>query len=172
MCCSSPATRSRASPTATCSPSARSSSETTSQHSRGGEGGEGRDRFFAMSAWKQGFGGAQEWKDLSTMDFRYRVRHAQVWHSYAITVHSAQGSEWDHVLIAQDGNRDRKWLYTAITRAKAHDLGGDGRWTKWPVRQVFDKLYQVVLEHRGCEEPEIGRHAVSSGGPGGRRPRE
>lgn len=79
---------------------------------------EGPDRFFAMSAWKQGFGGAQEWKDLSTMDFRYRVRHAQVWHSYAITVHSAQGSEWDHVLIAQDGNRDRKWLYTAITRAK------------------------------------------------------
>lgn len=71
-----------------------------------------------VSAWKQGFGGAKEWKDLSTMDFRIRVRHAQAMHSYAITVHSAQGSEWPRVLIAQDGNRDPKWLYTALTRAK------------------------------------------------------
>ncbi|MBK8246381.1 MAG: ATP-binding domain-containing protein [Gemmatimonadetes bacterium] len=37
---------------------------------------------------------------------------------YAITSTRRSGSEWDHVLIAQDGNRDRKWLYTAITRAK------------------------------------------------------
>lgn len=78
----------------------------------------GEREFLPVSAWVLGLGGAQDWKRLSTMDFRYRIRHAQVWHSYAITVHSAQGSEWNNVLIAQDSNRDRKWLYTAITRAK------------------------------------------------------
>ena len=81
----------------------------------------------AVSTWKQGFGGAQDWKDLSTMDFRYRVRHAQVMHSYAITTHSAQGSEWPRVLIAQDGSNDPKWLYTAITRAKERMMLFTGR---------------------------------------------
>jgi exodeoxyribonuclease-5 len=39
--------------------------------------------------------------------------------AYAITTHKAQGSEWDHVLIIDtDGGDDRRWLYTAITRAK------------------------------------------------------
>jgi exodeoxyribonuclease-5 len=42
---------------------------------------------------------------------------------YALTVHAAQGSEWDHVVINDDGfalrNPDdrKRWLYTAITRA-------------------------------------------------------
>ena len=42
----------------------------------------------------------------------------------AITVHKSQGSEWDTVYIADDqmqrANRDfrKKWLYTAVTRAK------------------------------------------------------
>ncbi len=44
--------------------------------------------------------------------------------AYAITVHKAQGSEWDRVIIADDqmmnGRSDfrKKWLYTAVTRAK------------------------------------------------------
>ena len=44
--------------------------------------------------------------------------------AYAITVHKSQGSEWKNVLLADDGffsrNMDdrKKWLYTAITRAK------------------------------------------------------
>lgn len=44
-------------------------------------------------------------------------------YGYCITVHSAQGSEWDHVCIADDGMRihdkkgRRRWLYTATTRA-------------------------------------------------------
>ena len=44
--------------------------------------------------------------------------------AYAITVHKSQGSEWKKVLLADDGffsrNLDdrKKWLYTAITRAK------------------------------------------------------
>lgn len=52
-------------------------------------------------------------KDLAEFDF-----------GYAITVHKAQGSEWDKVVVVDDGlfrnnARDRKrWLYTAVTRAK------------------------------------------------------
>jgi ATP-dependent exoDNAse (exonuclease V) alpha subunit len=39
---------------------------------------------------------------------------------YAMTVHKAQGSEWDRVLLIDEYNRSeerQKWLYTAITRA-------------------------------------------------------
>lgn len=45
-------------------------------------------------------------------------------YGYAITVHKAQGSEWDKVIIADDfiqaSNPEfrKRWLYTAITRAK------------------------------------------------------
>lgn len=45
-------------------------------------------------------------------------------YGYAITVHKSQGSEWDRVILADDGmqagNADfrKLWLYTAITRAK------------------------------------------------------
>lgn len=43
--------------------------------------------------------------------------------SYAITCHKAQGSEYDHAVIWDDGmgrNPDdrRRWLYTAVTRAR------------------------------------------------------
>jgi len=45
-------------------------------------------------------------------------------YAYAITVHKSQGSEWDSVFVAddemqiQDKDFRRKWLYTAVTRAK------------------------------------------------------
>lgn len=44
-------------------------------------------------------------------------------YAYAITVHKSQGSEWDRVLLADDqlpGGAEfrRKWLYTAVTRAR------------------------------------------------------
>ena len=44
-------------------------------------------------------------------------------YAYAITVHKAQGSEWDKVLIFEESfpfrsDEHRRWLYTAITRAK------------------------------------------------------
>lgn len=45
-------------------------------------------------------------------------------YAYAITVHKAQGSEWDRVLLADDGMKAndkefrKRWLYTAVTRAK------------------------------------------------------
>ena len=42
--------------------------------------------------------------------------------AYALTVHMAQGSEWDKVLLIDESaafREDRtRWLYTAITRAK------------------------------------------------------
>lgn len=42
--------------------------------------------------------------------------------AYAISVHKAQGSEWDNVVVIDESNCFRddkyKWLYTAITRAK------------------------------------------------------
>jgi exodeoxyribonuclease-5 len=46
-------------------------------------------------------------------------------YAYAITVHKSQGSEWNSVLVADDGmmknKREfrRRWLYTAVTRAKS-----------------------------------------------------
>lgn len=45
-----------------------------------------------------------------------------VW-GYAITCHKAQGSQWENVLVFDDGlgrtAEDRaRWLYTAITRAE------------------------------------------------------
>ena len=48
-------------------------------------------------------------------------------YGYAITVHKSQGSEWDRVLLADDfimSNQPefrKRWLYTAVTRAK-HEL--------------------------------------------------
>ena len=44
-------------------------------------------------------------------------------YAYAITTHKAQGSEWDKVLIFEerfpfDREEHKRWLYTAVTRAK------------------------------------------------------
>lgn len=44
--------------------------------------------------------------------------------AYCITTHKAQGSEWNNVLVIEEGQQMwkddiwRKWLYTAVTRAK------------------------------------------------------
>lgn len=49
-------------------------------------------------------------------------RGCQLWdYAYALTAHKAQGSEYDHVIVIDEGRMpDRKrWLYTAITRAKS-----------------------------------------------------
>lgn len=42
-----------------------------------------------------------------------------VTHGYALTVHKAQGSEWEHVLVWLEGSAERRWLYTALTRASS-----------------------------------------------------
>jgi exodeoxyribonuclease-5 len=46
----------------------------------------------------------------------------QFGYGYALTVHKAQGSQWDHVIIDNESSSfhdiRQRWLYTAITRAK------------------------------------------------------
>ena len=46
----------------------------------------------------------------------------QITYGYALTVHAAQGSEWDKVLVLEesfpfDKEEHKRWLYTACTRA-------------------------------------------------------
>jgi len=55
----------------------------------------------------------------------FNIKHLQEFdYAYAITCHKSQGSEWPFVLLADDGiqsnNKEfrKRWLYTAITRAK------------------------------------------------------
>ena len=42
--------------------------------------------------------------------------------AYAVTCHKAQGSEFDYVIVFDEsyvfGEERRRWLYTAVTRAK------------------------------------------------------
>lgn len=41
-------------------------------------------------------------------------------YGYALTVHKAQGSQWDNVVLLDEWNHQptrRQWLYTAVTRA-------------------------------------------------------
>ena len=44
-------------------------------------------------------------------------------YAYAITTHKAQGSEWDKVVVLEEGfpfdkTEHARWLYTALTRAE------------------------------------------------------
>lgn len=57
--------------------------------------------------------GKRKLQDLIPKPFAY---------GYAITVHKAQGSEWENVLVIEerfpfDSIEHRRWLYTAVTRA-------------------------------------------------------
>lgn len=55
-----------------------------------------------------------------------RTGLAEFDYGYAVTVHKSQGSEWNRVVLVDDGmfgnnpKTRRQWLYTAITRAKEH----------------------------------------------------
>jgi exodeoxyribonuclease-5 len=60
-------------------------------------------------------------------DYGYydRMRYQHFDYGYALTVHKAQGSQWDKVTLCDDGFGKRggpldraRWLYTAITRAQ------------------------------------------------------
>ena len=57
----------------------------------------------------------RDWQDMRSLI-------ETVW-GYAITCHKAQGSQWENVIVYDDGlsrtAEDRnRWLYTAITRAE------------------------------------------------------
>jgi exodeoxyribonuclease V len=43
-------------------------------------------------------------------------------YGYCLTVHKAQGSDWDRVLVKEEVGQSwdaRRWRYTAVTRARA-----------------------------------------------------
>ena len=76
----------------------------------------------ALMTGKRCYTPQQEWyytkfidKDIQPYEFNY---------GYAITVHRAQGSEWDKVMVFEenfpfDREEHKKWLYTAVTRASS-----------------------------------------------------
>ena len=53
--------------------------------------------------------------------FYERLDANEFFYGYVLTCHKSQGSEWDHVIVIDQGHvfRDhaRRWRYTAITRA-------------------------------------------------------
>ena len=67
-----------------------------------------------------------DWR-LSYQLGRLRARYGEIVpkefaYAYAVTVHKAQGSEWDKVVVIEESfpfNKEEhaKWLYTACTRA-------------------------------------------------------
>lgn len=75
-------------------------------------------KFLGLDAWPNRFKNPkaqpEQWEMKELQHFDY---------GYAITCHKAQGSEWDNVMIFDDGfqinvpEMRRRWLYTAITRA-------------------------------------------------------
>lgn len=56
-------------------------------------------------------------------DTEKRILPSGVAFGYAFTIHKAQGSEFEHVIVAIDGSNDfllrKSSLYTAVTRARS-----------------------------------------------------
>lgn len=79
---------------------------------------EGDGRTFDGEAWLHHFLGRAD--ELEAMGQRQRQYPVFDW-GYALTVHKAQGSGWDRVLVVDEsdlpGTDPRRWLYTAVTRA-------------------------------------------------------
>ncbi len=68
---------------------------------------------------------AKRWYRINHPDFDQIPPHLDCNYGYGLTVHKAQGSEWNEVLVvledslgALKGIEKKRWLYTAITRAK------------------------------------------------------
>lgn len=63
-------------------------------------------------------------KRLQELPYTERYGMMEFDFGYAITAHKAQGSEWNSVIVADDKMRSnyaeerKRWLYTAVTRAK------------------------------------------------------
>lgn len=66
-----------------------------------------------------------DWKTSYKMGRNWRFQNKipdQFTYGYAITCHKSQGSEWDNVLVIEEGfpfekEEHKQWLYTAATRA-------------------------------------------------------
>jgi len=78
-------------------------------------------------AYAEGFLGREEEEGLVERRLGARGETATMTFAQALTVHKAQGSEWDNVLVVDEVSRNprcrmsakeqRRWLYTAVTRA-------------------------------------------------------
>lgn len=77
---------------------------------------DGAKRSVSVSVLKSFFEG-----DVEAIPFAQRRRSDEFDYGYALTVHKAQGSQWDDVVLFDESyafreHRDR-WLYTGLTRA-------------------------------------------------------
>jgi exodeoxyribonuclease-5 len=58
---------------------------------------------------------------IEDFDWSLRKRHDEFDYGYVLTVHKAQGSQWDDVVLFDEsaafGESRERWLYTGITRA-------------------------------------------------------
>jgi exodeoxyribonuclease-5 len=74
------------------------------------------ERVFRASVRPECFTG-----EIETLEWDQRKRHDEFDYGYVLTVHKAQGSQWDDVVLFDESfafqeSRER-WLYTGITRA-------------------------------------------------------
>jgi exodeoxyribonuclease-5 len=75
-----------------------------------------------VHAWTHLFQGEDGEAELGKMMMRSRRQCQELTYGYAITCHASQGSEWNTVVVIDEGEVFKefrwRWLYTAITRAK------------------------------------------------------
>jgi len=63
------------------------------------------------------------YKAVQELPYNQRALYDEFDYGYVLTVHKSQGSQWDDVLLLDDGflrwdrGQRKRWLYTAITRA-------------------------------------------------------
>jgi exodeoxyribonuclease V len=80
------------------------------------------DNALQIEAWPQPFEcqGAED--KLKEMSYAHRRVVEEFAYGYALTVHKAQGSQWENVIVFDESycfREDKwKWLYTAVTRAQ------------------------------------------------------
>ena len=86
-------------------------------HRRGGSEDEGVER---VSAKVKVLKAVFEEPDVE-IPWQTRRRHDDFDYGYALTVHKAQGSQWNDIVLFDESFAFRehriRWLYTAITRA-------------------------------------------------------
>jgi exodeoxyribonuclease-5 len=77
---------------------------------------EGAGRVVKVSVRRECFTGG-----LDELDWQLRKRHDEFDFGYVLTVHKAQGSQWDDVVLFDESfafsDSRARWLYTGITRA-------------------------------------------------------
>jgi exodeoxyribonuclease V alpha subunit len=97
--------------------------------------------------------------------------------AYALTVHKAQGSEWDWIVVVCHGEHHYMWsrqlLYTAVTRAKKgvviigdHEGLGAALTNDEPRQRTTTLVERLHEYHRSTHESDHRGHAVDSGSEG------